>query len=69
LKVFYNIQYITITYDQDKLIIAAINRTFVLLNDSIHNNSYKVNEFLQQTVLSDKSLMENEKSEAITEEY
>ncbi|EXX67867.1 kinase-like domain-containing protein [Rhizophagus irregularis DAOM 181602=DAOM 197198] len=51
---------------------AALNRTFALLDTTIHNNIHKHFEFRKQTLLADKSLTEDEKTEAIkkiTETY
>ncbi|POG60172.1 kinase-like domain-containing protein [Rhizophagus irregularis DAOM 181602=DAOM 197198] len=51
---------------------AALNRAFALLDTTIHNNIHKHFEFKKQTLLADKSLTEDEKTEAIkkiTETY
>src|ERR1043166_1735867 len=52
----------TIRYE---LILAARNRAFNLTDDSIHNDIHKQYEFQKQTVLADKSLTNDEKTEAI----
>jgi hypothetical protein len=52
----------TIRYD---LIGAANNRAFHLTDTSIHNDIHKQYEFQKQTVLADKSLTNDEKTEAI----
>jgi len=48
-----------------ELIYAAISRALNLTDISIHNDIHKQYEFQKQTVLADKSLTENEKTEAI----
>ena len=48
-----------------ELILAARNRAFNLTDDSIHNDIHKQYEFQKQTVLTDKSLTNDEKTEAI----
>ena len=50
---------------RDELISAAINRAFALTDYSIHNNLEKQHEFGKQTILADKSLTKDEKSDAI----
>src|SRR5436190_23851790 len=55
-----------------ELILAANNRANNLIDTSIHNNIHKQHEFRKQTVLADKSLTNDEKTEAIrllTENY
>ncbi|CAB4440326.1 unnamed protein product [Rhizophagus irregularis] len=51
---------------------AALNRAFALLDTTVHNNIHKHFEFQKQTLLADKSLTEDEKTDAIkriTETY
>ena len=48
-----------------KLMYAAINRAYVLIDYNIQNNVDKRNEFQKQTILADESLTNDEKSEAI----
>src|ERR1043165_9061322 len=48
-----------------KLILAANNRAVNLTDTSIHNDIHKQYEFKKQTVLADKSLTNDEKTEAI----
>ena len=48
-----------------ELIYAAINRALILTDTNIHNDIHKQYEFQKQTVLADKSLTEDEKTEAI----
>src|ERR1051325_383045 len=48
-----------------ELIDATSNRAFNLIDTSIHNNIHKQHEFQKQTVLADKSLTSDEKTEAI----
>src|SRR6266542_3718078 len=43
----------------------AINRAFALIDYNTHNNITKRHEFLQKTILNDKALTKDEKSEAI----
>ncbi len=43
----------------------AINRAFALLDINIHNDIHKHFEFKKQTLLADKSLTKDEKTEAI----
>ena len=52
----------TIRYE---LILAANNRAVNLVDTSIHNDIHKHYEFRKQTVLADKSLTNDEKTEAI----
>ena len=44
---------------------AALNRSYALLDYNIYNDFHKRFEFRRQTVLADKSLTEDEKTEAI----
>jgi hypothetical protein len=44
---------------------AALNRSYALIDYNIHNDVHKQYEFKKQTILTDESLTENEKSEAI----
>ena len=44
---------------------AALNRSFALLDTNIHNDIHKQFEFRKQTLLTDKSLTKDEKTEAI----
>ena len=48
-----------------ELILAANNRAVNLMDDSIHNDIHKQYEFKKQKVLADKSLTNDEKTEAI----
>src|SRR3954451_13012606 len=48
-----------------ELIYAANNRAFNLMDTNIHNDIHKHYEFRKQTVLADKSLTKDEKTEAI----
>src|ERR1043166_9984343 len=48
-----------------ELILAANNRAYHLTDTSIHNDTHKRYEFRKQTVLADKSLTNDEKTEAI----
>ena len=52
----------TIRYE---LINTEINRAFNLMDDNIYNNIHKEYEFQKQTVLADKSLTNDEKTEAM----
>ena|SRR5438034_10974839 len=45
----------------------AINRAYALIDYNIHNDQHKQYEFTKQTILTDESLTENEKAEAIRE--
>ena len=47
------------------LVYAAINRPLHLIDSNIHNDIHKQYEIQKQTVLSDKSLTKDEKTEAI----
>ena len=44
---------------------SAVNRAYSLTDFSIHNNLEKQHEFRKKTILADKSLTKDEKSEAI----
>ncbi len=44
---------------------AALNKSLALLDYNIHNNIHKQHEFRQKTILADKSLTKDEKTEAI----
>src|SRR5687768_1786316 len=44
---------------------AAVDRAFVLMDYNIHNDIHKQQEFLLKTVLDDKSLTNDVKTEAI----
>src|SRR3954454_14798391 len=48
-----------------ELVQAAFNRSAALVDYNIHNDMHKIHEFRQQTILTDKSLTKDEKSEAI----
>ncbi len=48
-----------------ELINAVIDKSFNLINPNIHNNIHKGHEFQKQTVLANKSLTNDEKTEAI----
>ena len=48
-----------------ELIRATISRAVNLTDTSIHNDIHKRHEFQEQTVLADKSLTSDEKTEAI----
>jgi hypothetical protein len=45
--------------------LVAINKTIALIDYNVFNNLHKQHEFLRQTLLADKSLTKNEKTEAI----
>jgi hypothetical protein len=47
------------------LVNSVINKAYSSIDYNIHNNIHKQHEFQKQIVLNDKSLTENEKSEAI----
>src|SRR4051812_19272846 len=49
------------------LVQVAINRSIALTDDKIHDNIHKQHEFKQKTILADKSLTKDEKTEAIRE--
>ncbi|GES75091.1 kinase-like domain-containing protein [Rhizophagus clarus] len=53
------------SYCNNQLINAAINKANKLVNFNIYNDIHKRYEFKKQTILSDESLTEKEKSEAI----
>ncbi|RGB25139.1 kinase-like domain-containing protein [Rhizophagus diaphanus] len=53
------------SYIRKKLVWAAINRAYALIDYDIYNDPHIQYEFKKQTILVDKSLAENEKSEAI----
>ena len=44
---------------------AALNRAFALVDNNVHNDIHKHFEFQKQTLLTDKSLTKDEKTEAI----
>src|SRR6266498_2082061 len=44
---------------------AALNRAFALVDTNVHNDIHKHFEFQKQTLLTDKSLTKDEKTEAI----
>src|SRR5688572_12362700 len=46
-------------------VVHAVTRAYNLIDHNIHDNFHKTYEFQQQTVLADKSLTKNEKTEAI----
>ncbi|GBC28935.2 kinase-like domain-containing protein [Rhizophagus irregularis DAOM 181602=DAOM 197198] len=48
-----------------ELIQAAISRAFALIDYNAHNGFHEGHEFMQQTILTDNSLTEEEKTEAI----
>ncbi|CAB4427267.1 unnamed protein product [Rhizophagus irregularis] len=50
---------------REELIRAAISRAFSLIDYNAHNSFHEEHEFTQQTILSDNSLTEEEKTEAI----
>ena len=50
---------------RNELVQAAINRAYALTDYNIHNDLDKRYEFRKQTVVADKSLTKDEKSEAI----
>ncbi|GES75142.1 kinase-like domain-containing protein [Rhizophagus clarus] len=52
---------------RDDLVNAAIDRACVLVDYNVYDDIHKRYEFEKQTVLADKSITENEKSEAIKE--
>ncbi|EXX61230.1 Cdc15p [Rhizophagus irregularis DAOM 197198w] len=53
------------SYVNNQSVNAAINKTYALTNYKIHNDMHKQHKFQKQIILDDKSLKENEKSEAI----
>ena len=48
-----------------ELVFAAYQRAFALIDYNVHNNIDKQHEFKKKTILADKSLTKDEKSEAI----
>ncbi|POG81746.1 hypothetical protein GLOIN_2v1504950, partial [Rhizophagus irregularis DAOM 181602=DAOM 197198] len=57
---------------REEVVQAAINRAFALIDATIHDDIHKDFEFQKQTLLADKFLTEDEKTEAIkaiTETY
>src|SRR5688572_18308747 len=48
-----------------ELVLAAINRSYALIDYNIHNDLHKQYEFPKQTILADESLTKDEKTEAI----
>src|ERR1051325_10976332 len=50
-----------------EVVIAAVDRAYNLVDYNIHNSVDKRHEFKKQTVLIDKSLTEDEKTEAVRE--
>ena len=50
---------------RQELINATLNRIVALIDYDIYNDFHKQHEFKKQTVLADKSLTDNEKTEAI----
>ncbi|EXX74014.1 hypothetical protein RirG_054990 [Rhizophagus irregularis DAOM 197198w] len=48
-----------------EIVDAAINKSYSLINYNVHNNIHKKHEFIKQTILSDNSLTEDEKTYAI----
>ena len=48
-----------------EFICAANNRALNLIDSNLHNDIHKQHEFMKQTVLADKSLSEDETTEAI----
>jgi hypothetical protein len=53
------------SYGENELINNALSRSFALIDYNIHNDIHKQFEFRKQIILNDKSLTENEKSEAV----
>ena len=51
---------------RDELVHASLERAYALLDYNIHDNLGKRFEFFRRTILADKSLTKDEKSEAIT---
>jgi hypothetical protein len=47
------------------LIYATINRAVMSIDYNIHNNIHKQQEFIEQKILTDSSLTNDEKTEAI----
>ena len=52
---------------REELVTAALNRSIALIDYKIYDNFHKAHEFRQQTILDDKSLTKDEKTEAIRE--
>ena len=50
---------------RQEVVEAAYNRAFALVDTNIHNDIHKIFEFQKQTLLADKSLTKDEKTEAI----
>ncbi|GET51929.1 kinase-like domain-containing protein [Rhizophagus irregularis DAOM 181602=DAOM 197198] len=50
---------------REEVVHTALNRAFALTDANIHNDIHKHFEFQKQTLLADKSLTEDEKTEAI----
>src|ERR1051325_8413839 len=50
---------------REELVTAALNRSIALIDYKVCDNIHKVHEFRQQTILDEKSLTNNEKTEAI----
>ena len=50
---------------RQELVWAALNRSVALIDYNIHDNFHKQHEFRQQTILNNKSLTKDEKTEAI----
>ncbi|GBC08878.1 hypothetical protein RclHR1_08450006 [Rhizophagus clarus] len=53
------------SYGKNELVNTAIKRAFALVDYNIYNDTHKRYEFKKQTILTDESLTENEKNEAI----
>ncbi|GES75089.1 kinase-like domain-containing protein [Rhizophagus clarus] len=53
------------SFSNNQLVNAAVNRAFASIDYNIYNDIHKQYEFKKQTILADESLKENEKSEAI----
>ena len=53
------------TQKEQELALAAINRAYALIDYNIYDDQHKQYEFTKQTILTDESLTENEKAEAI----
>src|SRR5207249_9941756 len=51
--------------NREEVVRAALNRAFALLDTNVHNDIHKHFEFKKQTLLADKSLTKDEKTEAI----
>ena len=50
---------------REELVTAALNRSLALIDYKFHDDIHKQHEFMQQTILDDKSLTNDEKTEAI----